>query len=270
MYTWPALCPWAPLPDGGGLWGVGRKPNDTWSQDLGSLNENTNVGYGRMISQAYGINDNGQIVGSANDGTGDYSYVPFLKNPGQPMEDLGTLGQRFFSSAYGINNSGQIVGTAHAVDSYAAFLKNPGQPMQDLNALTINLPQGISLVSANAINDNGYIVGSDSRDHAFLLTPISSLYKNFRYALGSFRYNVGVFGDECVIYVRNETDIPHSAFNGDAHTYYDKVKGAGYETGQVPKLSSIIVIDEQSGIPVGHVGIVISINGNELIIRDSN
>ena len=58
-----------------------------------------------------------------------------------------------------------------------AFIKNPGEAMQDLNNLTLNLPAGITLQKAEAINDSGWIVGytSGTYSHAFLLTPVTPL-----------------------------------------------------------------------------------------------
>jgi len=96
-------------------------------------------------------------------------------------------------------------------------------------------------------------------------------YKTFRCAADDFRYNIGTDGDECVIYVRNETDIPWADFNGYAYTCYQKAKNAGYKTGNEPKKSSIVVFDKQDGIGnAGHVGIVKSVDGSNITIRDSN
>src|SRR5205809_995323 len=65
--------------------------------DLGTL--------GGAYSQAFGINDGGQIVG-ASDTTGGANRA-FLWQGGL-MTDLGTLGGRD-SAAYGINAQGQVV-----------------------------------------------------------------------------------------------------------------------------------------------------------------
>ena len=43
--------------------------------------------------------------------------------------------------------------------------------MQDLNNL-VDLPPGVVLTTAYGINDQGWIVGVASNNHAFLLTPI--------------------------------------------------------------------------------------------------
>ena len=156
-------------------------------------------------SRPYSINASGQVVGITHTGSGQ----AFLKSPGQSVENLGAMGGDT-STAFAINDSGQIVGSAHfPFDNSHAFLKNPGYPMQDLgdhsvvyginasgqvvgftnataaaflwtrsegwknlNALTIDLPQGVFLAQANAINDAGQVVGVTSNNSAFLLTPI--------------------------------------------------------------------------------------------------
>src|SRR5207249_10320377 len=68
--------------------------------DLGTL--------GGSISEVYGINAGGQIVGYSYM-PGDITYHAFLfDNWG--MHDLGTLNNANFSYAIGINSAGQIVG----------------------------------------------------------------------------------------------------------------------------------------------------------------
>lgn len=174
-------------------------------QDLGTLGGNESSGYA--------INNAGQVVGEAQNASDNWHA--FLQTPGQPMEDLGTLGGDE-SFATGINQTAQIVGGAFNADGFLrAFLKPAGQPladlgtlggsessanainssgqivgwavvdaeqtlhaflydkgvMYDLNTLTLNLPAGITLIEAIAINDRGWIVGADSSGQAFLLTP---------------------------------------------------------------------------------------------------
>ncbi len=77
----------------------------------------------------------GQIVGEADAN----SYLrAFLKDPGQPMQDLGDLGGGV-SRAWAINNAGQVVGRSDydvgSVTGVRAFLKNPGQAMENLGTL---------------------------------------------------------------------------------------------------------------------------------------
>src|SRR5205085_3220595 len=88
------------------------------------------------FNTAYGINNAGQVVGSA---FGSYSINvhAFISSGGQ-MTDLGTLdGGVGESQAYGINNAGQVVGfTATYADGYAhPFLWTQGQGMIDLGLL---------------------------------------------------------------------------------------------------------------------------------------
>ncbi len=131
-------------------------------QDLGTL--------GGTGSHAHGINASGQVVGAATT-TGNASWHAFLyPYPGGPMQDLGTLGGSY-TCAYGINASGQVVGwgrTAGDASTHAFFYTNG--KMQDLNEL-VDLPPGVFLSEAHGINDQGWIVGSTSSQHAFLLTP---------------------------------------------------------------------------------------------------
>jgi probable HAF family extracellular repeat protein len=75
--------------------------------------------FGGNESWAYGLNDNGFVVGSADEANGTYHAFVW---DGAGMTDLGTLGG-FYSSAYAINDQGIIVGfagdatgTYHAVE----------------------------------------------------------------------------------------------------------------------------------------------------------
>jgi len=80
-------------------------------------------------------------------------------------------------------------------------------------------------------------------------------------------------GGECVPYVRYETGIRWSDFNGDADTTFQQAVSHGYHTGSTPKVSAIIVFDRSSLPDVGHVGIVSAINENDpndIWIQDSN
>ena len=98
---------------------------------------------------AYGINNNGQIVGDSVTPSG-IAFHAVLWNEGK-VTDLGTLGGKD-SHAFGINDLGQIVGESDTLNgSTHAFLYENGQ-MTDLA-----IPAEDS--HAIAINNNGTITG---------------------------------------------------------------------------------------------------------------
>jgi probable HAF family extracellular repeat protein len=80
------------------------------------------------------------------------------------------------SYARGINNVGQVVGLSYyspVGNHLHAFVWSPSTGMLDLNNL-IPANSGWLLQSANAINDQGQIVGLgmlNGQNEAFLLTP---------------------------------------------------------------------------------------------------
>jgi probable HAF family extracellular repeat protein len=129
--------------------------------------------FGGPSSAAYGINDLGQIVGTA-----DLTNVSpvwehaFLYTNGV-LTDLGVLGNYVtglgtysMSTALGLNNAGQIVGKSYtSFGRYHAFLYDQGQ-MTDLGVLA-----GNDQSQARSINDSGQIVGATEPSgpiHAFL------------------------------------------------------------------------------------------------------
>jgi len=111
-------------------------------------------------SEAYGINDSGQVVGWSDATNWQHA---FLYSNGT-MTDLGTLGGRT-SVAWDINDSGQAVGRAEtAAEVDHAFLYSNGT-MSDLGT------PGDYQSGANAINDSGQVVGwaqTASGMHGFL------------------------------------------------------------------------------------------------------
>ncbi len=139
--------------------------NGSTMNDLGKL-------AGATYSYAYGINNNGQVVG--------WSGNAFLYSGGA-MTNLGTLpGQGSFSKAFGINDSGQIVGAAYMLGlnpdpfhSQARAFIFENNTMSNLNSL-IDPGSGWTLQEARDINENGQIVGwglFNGQTRAFLLTP---------------------------------------------------------------------------------------------------
>ena len=123
--------------------------------DLGTL--------GGTYSQAYGINNDGQVVGGSYT-TGDTIYAAFLYSGGV-MTGLGTLGGTY-GEARAINDNGQIAGGSYLMgDEIAHAFLYSGGVMTDLGSFG-----GASY--GFGINNNGQVVGvSESTEyvaHAFL------------------------------------------------------------------------------------------------------
>ena len=116
--------------------------------DLGDLPGGNNE------SSAYGVNDNGQVVGYSGATTGQRAF----RWSSGSMQDIGDLsGGNDFSFAYGINNNGQVVGWSKADTGDRAFLWSSGS-MSDLG----DLLGGNNSSFAYGINNNGQVVGCSS------------------------------------------------------------------------------------------------------------
>lgn len=124
-------------------------------QNLGTL--------GGTVTNAFGINSLGQVVGASTT-TAGVSHA-FLYSGGK-MLDLGTAGGEI-STAAAVNNRGQVVGTSSLAGSsgHHAFLWDNGR-MTDLGALAHDISEGLD------INERGQVVGSSETatgaTHAFL------------------------------------------------------------------------------------------------------
>jgi probable HAF family extracellular repeat protein len=178
----------------GSEWNVGEAVNNSsevvgWSYNaqgnflafLWSSGQMKSLGtLGGAWSQAFAINDLGQITGQAYI-KNDIGADAFLYDGGV-MQDLGTITSRTggngqYASGLGINSPGVVVGESTYQKNgqsivYHAFVYSNGK-MQDLNRL---IPTGLGwvLTTAYAINDAGQIVGygtHNKQQHAFLLTP---------------------------------------------------------------------------------------------------
>ena len=131
--------------------------------DLGTLGGNE--------SFAEHVNNNAQVVGTSR--TSSNEVHGFIWQNGK-MTDLGagTLGGKP-SVARGINDAGQVVGQFEDANNQGhAFVWQNGA-MSDLNTM-IDPSLGLSLLSAQAINNQGQIAGfgiHNGQTRAFLLTP---------------------------------------------------------------------------------------------------
>lgn len=122
--------------------------NSTAAIDLGTL--------GGTSSQAQGINESGQVVGSSTLANGNTNTQhAFLWQSGA-MFDLGVLPGGSTSTAQDINNNGQVAGSS----SGHAFLWTPAQPGGTTGTMA-DLGTGLGDIGAIgiALNDPGQVVG---------------------------------------------------------------------------------------------------------------
>lgn len=119
-----------------------------------------------------GINDKNQIVGQLKMGGGIYKAFVTGEDGVAPV-DMGI--QSSSSAAYAINNGGTIVGWyADGTGNHAFVTHWPGLKINKLDDLVVDLPAGVSLRYATAVNKNGVIAAEASNGHAYLLTPLTS------------------------------------------------------------------------------------------------
>lgn len=114
----------------------------------------TNLGtLGGSASQAYGVNETGQVVGGSLYEEDNFNYLAFLWQ-NNTMSSLGTLGGGDDSFAYAINDSNTIVGHAQTGDDSDLAVKWVNGAISDLGTLP-----GGGEATAYDVNDAGEIVG---------------------------------------------------------------------------------------------------------------
>jgi probable HAF family extracellular repeat protein len=151
-----------------------------WTQEQGmqDLMTLTHQSCPNCASTAYGINDDGVIVGQLSgnlDAHFTFAYV-WKNGYGKSLGDLGGTGLNRGSVALGINYSGQVVGLAlTSSGDQHAFLWTEAGGMQDLGTLS-----GGSASEATGINSLGQVVGWSlvtglGDTHAFLWNPTTGM-----------------------------------------------------------------------------------------------
>lgn len=122
---------------------------------------------GGMHSDARGINDRGQIIGSVRNKDGTWNAFVFHRDTG--MRTIGTLGGPS-SYGMGLNQDGIAVGFADIPGGdWHAFIDDGSGALRDLGTL------GGNVSYASAINKHRHVVGTAANErglrHAFLYTP---------------------------------------------------------------------------------------------------
>jgi probable HAF family extracellular repeat protein len=135
--------------------------------------------FGGDIGSATAINASNQVVGWST--AADNIRHAFLWTWENGLRDLGSLDvgspPEHHTWACAINDQGWVVGSsmfeeAIGIITMHGFLWTPANGMQDLQALTSNLPAGVTLAVPMGINNRGEIVGFDSQGDAFKLSPM--------------------------------------------------------------------------------------------------
>lgn len=136
-------------------------------------NQGGSLAFGQQV--ALGMNDEGEVVGWAEDANGNRRAFLFDSNAGSVL-DLGTLEGADESTAWDVNDAGQVVGW-YETGIGRAFVYQDGE-MHELNSLvdpndalfgTINFAEARAINEAGQIIVNGIGAGGT---RSWLLTPV--------------------------------------------------------------------------------------------------
>ncbi len=154
----------------GDIVGYSTAANGTYHAFFYSNGVMKDLGFPGDSSEAIGINDADQIIGS---------YIVYDSSSGEETEhayfyDNGVIndinGDKDYSIPFDINNNGDVVGNS-SIDNIAFPFIYKNGIMYGLNDI-IEPTFGITLNFVACINDNGQIVAVSSNSHSYLLTPI--------------------------------------------------------------------------------------------------
>jgi probable HAF family extracellular repeat protein len=129
---------------------------------------------GASVNVAYGVNDQGWIVGYVS-GAPFTTYEASLWTSPTARTNLGALAGAWNNIAYGVNNAGQIVGASGG----RGFIWQDGQ-IHDLNDLVVpsTWPSaGWAVTDARAISAGGLVAAQatqGARSYGLLLVPVCS------------------------------------------------------------------------------------------------
>jgi probable HAF family extracellular repeat protein len=184
----------------------------------------TTIGPRARITEAWGINDSGQIVGNYVVGRTFYAY---LYRGGSYIEIMGS-GNGVPTSANGINNAGQIVG------SYAGF--QHGYLLSNGTYTTFDVPGAIGIYPFK-INNSGQIVGvygdANVISHGFLLSDGKVMSLDVPGAMGTAALGINDAGQIVGNYTAEARNRSHGFL----------LSGGSYTTLDVPGSISTILVD---------------------------
>jgi probable HAF family extracellular repeat protein len=190
--------------------------------------------------QAYWVNDEGQVIGFAENGTPDSTCVtPFqvlrfeavIWGPKGEVRELHPLKGDTVGFAFGINDKGQVAGTSGLCSNTSPGPVNPGGPhavLWERDGSAIDLGNlGSTPNDATSVNDRGEVVGTaqspeDGTLHTFLWTKDTGMQD-----LGAFPGAVVTVAPCChTINYRGEVvgfSIDGTTFNSRALLWQGKV-----------------------------------------------
>jgi probable HAF family extracellular repeat protein len=183
-------------------------------------------------SQAFGLNDDGEVVGNFIPTVGGTPHAFSWTSSGGTI-DLGTLGGQY-TYANAVNNNGMVVGSGTTSTGMThAFVWTPSGGISDIGTL------GGNYSYAAAVNDSGVVVGNSTTadlttTHAFVWTQSSGMID-----LGAL---TGASGFSQAQDVNNTGEI---VGNSDGHAVY-------WTTGyQINQLADVGVDGEQGAGALG-------------------
>jgi probable HAF family extracellular repeat protein len=136
-----------------------------WTASTGAYQPLADLSATNPISEAYRINNHGQIVGKARSDA-NANHAVLWDTTG--AHDIGTLPGGAFSFAQDINDNGVIAGSSGAAHGQHAFTWTTGGGMVDNGSQNPNSNQ--ALAGWNAINNNGLLAGTSY----ILLSPFKA------------------------------------------------------------------------------------------------